>query len=316
MLKPPHTLLLGIPATAKAKLIVRADDKVISSLCDTEIVRSSVPKQIKRFDISDIRINSDVEVISDSEKRTLLTKKLVLDKSILASVLMFLALSWKYGQANRVVLVTRQTPAFIEKLCDDLRMFYPKIDVVVVAKAKMDEIYESFAQGVVTPDESPAPTYLLSLGTTPVNHVAMVKHFRPKHALMGISTDVDCPINFKFYDGEMWIPPFGGAVTQVTYIRKTFKTSELDVDPTISGIMWNGSTIASALLKFRFVTNESVGYLNPATGTPTYLFEKYPNDYAHMFAYTAVYYFYKKCGTWPPINQFQAAFESIVPHKD
>jgi hypothetical protein len=313
-------LLVKTTKTKTPALIIR--DRAVAAINIGELAiskRSGEPSSLDSFDLTAIRISKGPasEPVSELETRSALRKRLMLSPSIRVASLLFLALSYDYSKKSRIVIVSHQIESFMEALSNDLRLFYPHASVITLHGNMADHIYaDKNPDREIELPPKPSPddenTYLLSLGVTLTHHRDLVRHFRPTHGLMGIETKNEQ--NFQFYQGEMWISPFGGSQTRITYVRTTFLPEDYIIDPTLAGPVWEGRVIMNSLLRFRHVTNENVAYLHPELGVDLYLFEEFPNDYSHLFAYHAVYEYFRKLNpsSRPSLDDFETAFKLAV----
>jgi len=310
-IKNGYELLVGKTSQSYIipKLIIR--EKTSINVASFLHKKSTEPKTLEHFTLNNIRISLADNVNVDQESRKDFTKKLNLQSSMRVSSLLFLALNYDYSQLSRIIIVSHQHKDVVKNLEADLKVFYPRAEFLTFAENSPNYIYEDRKTAESGEGRLDGKiTYLLSLGSTLEHHRDLVQYFHPHHALMGI--DTSSKLDFQFYDGELWIPPFGGSLTKILYIRSKFRSDQYDFDPLRTGSIWDGKIINNALVNFRTNTNENVVYFNPMTGTDTYLFHLYLNDYSHLFAYYTIKTFYEKLGKTVSEEMFQKAFECCV----
>lgn len=306
--------MVSVPAKGVPRTIPKDKIESLGASSNVAAIRSSEPAYLDTFDVTCIRIaiGPKTEPLTNAERSIELTKRLAVVPSIRASALMFLTHTYNYEKKARIIIVTRQPPGIVGSIVSDLQILYPRATFVVHAADAVDRLYEMIKSGATDHSPPDEHTYLFSLGTTCTHHRDIVRYFRPNVALMGI--ELTGQQSFQFYDGELWIPPFGGSSTRVVYLRVDLDGYDIEEDPILRGSVWSGIDIANALERFKFVTNESVAYINPITGTDTYFFSEFPNDYSHLFAYTAAVQYYQGLGKNPTIDDFEVVFRMVVRH--
>jgi hypothetical protein len=236
------------------------------------------PKFIEKFSLNNIRVNT-LDADSEPVARRL-SKKSQPIPSVRATILLFLAVNYTYERPMRIVLVSPQSASIVESLGAFMRSFYPRATIAMYPENKADHLYENINEIRGDGADETVETYLVSLVTNVQRHRDLVQYFCPDHALMAL--EFIHPVSFQFYSGELWIPPF---VNKTLYVRSK---PEATLDPLSEGPIYDGIVITNALRKFKTFTNEDIVYLNPETGSDTYLFGKFPNDYSHLFIYFAV----------------------------
>lgn len=302
--------------------IPRDQMQSLAAAAEAAARRSSEQSHLLGFGLGEIRLLPG-DPPTDAERGAACLQQPYLAASMRAAAVMFLAASMDYARRARIVLVTRANASVAEGLAALLRGLFPppQARVELHSGEQVDALYARIAEDAPegAPAGAPAPpkgrgrTYLVSLGTTRRNHAALVRHFRPRHALLGVESGG--AQDYRFYDGELWIPPFGGP-TKVLYLRAEIPPSQLGADPELQGRHWNAQEIATATEYFRYVTNENAAYLNPFTGTDAYLFGEYPNDYSHMFClWAAALYLSKLEGPPPTEEQVRGVFR-LLARKD
>lgn len=250
----------------KIPMHIASDENVsISVISDMYATYSSEPKSLDTFDLSTIRISmgDKIDPVTATERKIVQLKIKDYQRMILAAAMLFLSISIRKTTRIIVLVLKFECPEFIRKISD----FFPEQTIVVDNGTFSD----STGGG--------AECVLISLDRDLITHENAVRKHSPVWALFAAKARSKTP--FNFYYGEAWLPPFAGKDPSTYFIRSKCTTTAI----------WESSLIYDAITKFRFVTNESVAYLNPDNGTDSYLCGKYENDYSNLFAYAAAYYY-------------------------
>lgn len=305
------SLLVRRPMTAAPSLIPAVRGQPIGASAELSSARSSLPRFLEYFELSSIRVTDGpaLDPLAPEELALLPKERSRVAPSIRASALLFLALSMDHDAPAEIIIVSRLPRSVLGPISLDLQKFYPRALVSAYSSDAIDALYAAATAGPAP--QTAATRYLLSLGTTPANHQALVKHFRPRHLLAGIQPTPHT--GFAFYRGEAWIPPFTGRDGHVLYIRTPDLTDqEIDSLATSQGKRWDSHKLHTALLRHRLYTNEATAYFNPHTGTDTHLAPGLPNDYSHLFALAALHEFYAAFQDPPQDAEFLAALRVLT----
>jgi hypothetical protein len=261
-------LLVRDEASVKPKLVVRD----VASMYNADVIQTQTKSKpfplLRSFTLNSILVQPARESVDDSLR---LSKRSDALKSMRALAAMFLALT--YVRKAPIVVATRRDDFSLVLL----RQLFPDVEFVVFFGDALEPIYNATVTSVW--ERSGEKPYLISLGTSIAKHEALIAYFKPVDLLLGL--DVENCQDFKFYGGEAWYPPFAGYDTKILYLRTS---TENDVE------MWQGNALQQSLREFIYMTNESVVYFDPQTGTDRYLFgsSTLPNDYTHLFCYWLV----------------------------
>lgn len=265
--------------------------------------KSSCPvNSVAQFSLNTVLAASHNLIMTDDEEDYTPTKTRNVMRSIAVSSFMFLSLNVPVEGPCKIVIVTRNSKSDMLPLLGMVKRFYPSSRIEIECFCGEDHDHTLFDT-----DPTPSRNILLSLGTTLEKHVKLVKKYQPIAAMFGINGSSQT--SFQFYDGVLWIPPFGGRNTEILYLSS--KTFSVD-NPITSGSYWDSATIANSLRYFKNVTNETVSYINPFTGTPTYLFGKYLNDYSYLFVFHTLLIYFRRLGITPSEEKFQTAFSLLA----
>ena len=290
-------------------MIVRESSKIsdaINTFHENNVYQSKDVTRLMTFSDLDyiVRDGEMADRLTLRESQMVFKNATVVELSFRISILMFLAQTYDYSMPGTIIIASRHQSHIVDKLRNFVKMLYPSAKIVIPDAIELSTIYDQYKNSSVIAsglghtvqdihhdirNKHDGIVYLISLEKSVHKHSNLVEHYKPLHALFNI--EVYQNVDFMFYPGNMWIPPFCNGENAM------FLRSDFSVKNDSPWQSWNSDILRAVMMRYYRNTRKNVTYINPFTGSDEFLFDKYENDFSHLFALHALVLYYKKLKT-------------------